>query len=178
MKIIPTKLMNLKIIKGVKYSDNRGFFRELYKKKLFPKTVYPFWFISKSKKNVLRGMHLQSKNAQEKIVSVMKGKILDVVIDLRKKSKTFGKHFKIILSDKNCTSILIPKGFAHGFLGLEKENILLYGSSDYRSNKNEIGIRWNDKELLINWPKKKLIISKKDKNNLSFNEFRKLKLNL
>ena len=92
--------------------------------------------------------------------------------------KTFGKHFKIILSDKNCTSILIPKGFAHGFLGLEKENILLYGSSDYRSNKNEIGIRWNDKDLLINWPKKKLIISKKDKNNLSFNEFRKLKLNL
>ena len=87
MKIISTKLKNLKIIKGTKYSDNRGFFRELCKNKLFPKTVYPFWFISKSRKNVLRGMHLQSKNTQEKIVSVVKGRILDVVIDLRKKSK-------------------------------------------------------------------------------------------
>ena len=100
---------------------------------------------------------------QAKFVTVLKGKILDVVVDLRIKSKTFGKHFKIELSEKNSKSLLIPKGFAHGFLGLEKENIVLYSNDNYRSQKNEVGILWNDKKLKINWPKKKLIISKKIK---------------
>ena len=123
------------------------------------------------KKNVLRGLHLQTKNSQEKFVSVLKGKILDVVIDLRRNSKTFGKHFKIILSEKNSKSLLIPSGFAHGFLGLENENIVLYSNNNYRSKANEIGINWNDQTLKINWPNKKFIISKKDRNNISMSQF-------
>jgi len=110
---------------------------------------------------------------QEKFVTVIKGKILDIVVDLRRNSKTFGKHFKIILSDKNAKSILIPAGFAHGFMGLEIENIILYSNNKYRSQKDEMGLLWNDKNLKINLPKEKLIISKKDKANMELAEFLK-----
>jgi dTDP-4-dehydrorhamnose 3,5-epimerase len=127
--------------------------------------------MSKSKKNVLRGLHLQKKNQQEKFVSVVKGKIFDVVLDLRKKSKTYGKHFSIILSEKNSTSLFIPTGFAHGFCGLENDNLVFYGCTNYRSKKNEVGILWNDKTLKIKWPTTKLILSKKDKNNITFEKF-------
>ena len=127
--------------------------------------------MSKSKKNVLRGLHLQKKNQQEKFVSVVKGKVFDVVLDLRKKSKTYGKHFSIILSEKNSTSLFIPAGFAHGFCGLENDNLVFYGCTNYRSKKNEVGILWNDKTLKIKWPTTKLILSKKDKNNITFDKF-------
>ena len=95
-------------------------------------------------------------------MSVIKGSILDVVIDLRKNSRTCGKVFKIILSDKNCKSLFIPSGFAHGFCGLETENIIFYGNTNYRSKKSEICISWKDKRIKSFWPKKKYIISKKD----------------
>ena len=110
---------------------------------------------------------------QEKFVSVIKGKILDIVVDLRPKTKTFGKHFKVILSEKNAKSILIPAGFAHGFMGLEEENIILYSNNNYRSQKNEIGLLWSDKKFKINLPKVKLIISKKDKTNMTYSEYLK-----
>ena len=97
-----------------------------------------------------------------------KGKIIDVAVDLRKKSKTFGKHFKIILSDKNCTSIFIPPGFAHGFLTLKKENIVCYGCTEYRSPKNERPLYYNDPKLKIKWPTKNPIVSEKDKNANNF----------
>ena len=127
--------------------------------------------MSKSKKNVLRGLHLQTKDSQEKFVSVFKGKILDVIVDLRKNSKTFGKHFKIMLSEKNAKSVPIPAKCAHGFVGLDKENIVLYSNNNYRSKKDEIGILWNDPKIKITWPKRNFIISKKDKNNISFTDF-------
>jgi len=95
------------------------------------------------------------------------------MLDLRKKSKTFGKKYSITLSEKNSTSIYVPAGFAHGFCGLDKENIVLYGCSNYRSKSNEIGILWNDKSLDIRWPIKKPVISSKDKKNLSFRSFKK-----
>ena len=116
---------------------------------------------------------MQTVSAQEKYVSVLKGKILDVAVDLRKNSKTFGKSFKIILSEKNSKSIFIPKGFAHGFCGLEKENYMLYSCSNYRNKDSEVGIIWNDKNLNIKWPIIKPIISIKDKNNITFKEFKK-----
>ena len=128
--------------------------------------------MSKSKKNVLRGLHLQTKNSQEKFVSVIKGKILDVIVDLRKKSKTFGKHYKIILSEKNCKSIYIPPGFIHGFLGLDNENIVIYSCTNYRDKNSEVGINWNDKDLKINWNIKSPILSQKDKKNLKFKDIR------
>mgnify|MGYP003949631447 FL=1 len=171
MKFKKTKIKDLIVFEGRRFLDSRGYFRELFKKKVFSKEKFVFWCMSKSKKNVLRGLHLQTKNQQAKFVSVIKGKILDVVVDLRKNSKTFGKNYKILLSEKNCKSIYIPKGFAHGFLGLDKENIIVYGNSNYRSKTSEIGLLWNDKNLSIDWPKKKFIISKKDRNNISFKEF-------
>ena len=102
---------------------------------------------------------------------ILQGKIFDVALDLRKKSKTYGKCHSIYLSDKNSTSLLIPAGFAHGFCSMDKENIISYGISNYRSKNNEIGILWNDHSLKIKWPIKKPIISSKDKNNITFKNF-------
>ena len=176
MKIINTKFYGLKIIKGVKHYDNRGYFRETYKNNFFKNKKLIFWCMSKSKKNVVRGLHLQKKNQQSKFISVIKGKIFDVALDLRKKSKTYGKQYSIILSDKNSTSIFIPTGFAHGFCGLESDNLVFYGCSNYRSKKDEIGILWNDKALKIKWPIKRPIISTKDKNNITFEKYKNLYL--
>lgn len=173
MKITKTNFKDLLIFQGKTFYDNRGYLRETFKKKILKKNLI-FSILSKSKKNVLRGLHLQTKNAQGKYISVIKGKILDVAVDLRKNSLTYKKNFKIILSDKNSKSIFVPKGFAHGFLGLEKENIILYGCTNYRSKKNERSIIWNDKDLKINWGIKKPIISKKDKNALTFKAFSKI----
>ena len=169
MKKIPTKLKNLYIFKGLNFKDERGYLRELTIEKLIGKKLV-FNILSKSHKGVLRGLHFQSKNSQGKYVSVLKGKILDVAVDLRKNSKTFLKHFKIILSEKNCTSVYIPPGFAHGFLGMEKENLVMYGCTKYRNKKSETGIKWNDKNLKINWNIKKPILSNKDAKNKSLNE--------
>ena len=178
MKIKKTKFKNLLLFEGEKFSDSRGYFRELYKNSFLKKKKFIFLCMSKSKKNVLRGLHFQKNKQQEKFVSVIKGKILDVVVDLRKNSKTFKKFFKVILSEKNCKALFIPKGFAHGFLALDKENIIVYGNTNYRSKKDEQGILWNDKTLSITWPKKKFIISSKDKKNLTFQEFISKKINL
>ena len=174
MKIKSTKFAGLKVIQSKSFEDSRGLFRENYKKKFFRNKNLIFGCVSISKKNVIRGLHLQTKFSQGKYVSVLKGMVMDVVLDLRTKSKTFGKHFKIILSDKNAKSIVIPSGFAHGFLGLKKENIVYYTCTNYRSKKHEVGLMWNDKDLKIKWPIKNPIISKKDKKNLKFKEFKKL----
>ena len=116
-------------------------------------------------------MHLQTRKKQDKYITVLKGKILDVAVDLRKNSRTFARHFKIVLSESNCKSLFIPKGFAHGFLGLDKENIVLYSSSNYRHNKSEQTILWNDCDLKINWGVKKPILSKKDKYAQTLRQF-------
>ncbi len=165
MKQKKTRFKGLIIYSGIKFNDTRGYFREIFKQTFLKKKMI-FWCMSKSKKNVLRGMHLQTKNPQDKFVSVIKGKILDVVIDCRKKSKTYGKYFKIVLSENNCKSLYIPAGFAHGFLTLSKENIVFYGNSNYRSAGSEVTIKWNDKNVNIKWPNSKKIISKKDSNGI------------
>ena len=171
MKIIKTQIKGLLVFKGEKFNDNRGYFREV----LIEKTVkrkFKFNVVSMSKKNVIRGLHLQKREPQAKFISVVKGKIIDVAVDIRKNSRTYGKHFKIVLSDKNCTSLYIPEGFAHGFGGLEKENIVVYSCTNYRHKKGERGIKWNDKNLKINWNIKKPIISSKDKKNIPFEQFK------
>ena len=129
--------------------------------------------MSFSKKYVVRGLHLQKKKSQGKFVSVIKGKIFDIAVDLRKNSKTFGKYYKCILSEKNSNSIYIPPGFAHGFQALEKENYIIYSCTNYRDSKSEIGIKFNDNKLNIKWPLKKIIISNKDKKAISFLDFKK-----
>jgi|TARA_B110000037_G_C17010880_1_gene461240 dTDP-4-dehydrorhamnose 3,5-epimerase len=175
MKTLKTNFKGLEIFESQNIFDNRGYFREVFIKKKFKNDLI-FTVASKSNKNVLRGLHMQVKKQQGKYVSVVKGKILDVCVDCRTNSKSFGKNYKIILSEKNGKSIYIPPGFIHGFLGLEKENIVVYGCTNYRDKDSEMGVIWNDADLKIKWPIKKPIISDKDKNNISFKEFKKLKI--
>ena len=172
MKISKTKFKDLLVFKSKNFYDNRGYFREVLIEKLIKKR-FKFIVVSKSKRNVLRGLHMQTKFQQGKFISVVKGKILDVAVDCRKKSKTFGKHFKIIISENNSKSIYVPPGFIHGFLGLDKENIVVYSCTEYRHKNSEIGVLWNDKNLKIRWNIKKPILSKKDKSNFSLKQYLK-----
>ena len=167
-----TKLKDLFIFKNKSFIDKRGYFKEILREKEI-KNKFPFLVMSYSKKNVIRGMHIQTKKSQGKLISVLKGKIYDVALDLRKNSKTFGKYFSIILSEKNSKSLYIPEGFAHGFCGLDKENYIIYSCTKYRDAASERSIKYNDKNLKIKWPTKRPIVSKKDKNAISFVEFKK-----
>jgi len=162
MKIIKTKFDGLQIIKQVSYKDKRGFLRVTHNEKIIKKK-FKFEYCTTSKKNSLRGFHFQHKFQQAKYVNVIKGKILDCVIDLRKKSKTFGKYFKIVLSDRNNLSLYIPEGFAHAYFSYEKENIIYYKLNNYYHPKFEDGINPLDKKLKIKWPNNVLLISTKDK---------------
>ena len=170
MKIIKTKFNGLKIYKKNSFKDKRGYTRELFLNKLLNKK-FPFDLISLSKKNVIRGLHLQIKKPQGKFITVLKGKIFDVVVDCRKNSKTFGQYFSIVLSEKQNTSLFIPEGFAHGYCSLTRDSLLHYKMTEYRDKKLEKGILWNDKDLNIKWPLKNPIISVKDKSNISFKNF-------
>ena len=167
-----TKFKDLFIFKNKSFKDKRGYFKELIKEKQIKKKL-PFTVMSYSKKNVIRGLHIQTKNSQGKLISVLKGKVYDVALDLRKNSKTFGKVFSCILSEKNSQSIYIPPGFAHGFCGLEKENYIIYSCTQYRDKVSEKAIKYNDKKLNIKWPTKKPVVSKKDQSAIAFVEFKK-----
>ena len=173
MKIIKTNIKDLILLETNVYKDNRGFFKEVEKNKILKKK-FVFDCFSYSKKNTLRGLHLQTKKSQAKIITVVQGKILDVVVDLRKKSKTFGKFFSIEISQDSNFSLFIPENFAHGFLCLSKNCAVYYKCTNYRDKKSETTIKWNDKSLNIKWPIGKPILSKKDKMGLSFNEFIRL----
>ncbi len=170
MRIIENRFNNLLIIEGELHKDKRGYLREIYLEKLIKKK-FKFQIISKSKKNVLRGLHIQKINPQGKFLSVIKGKIFDVMVDLRFKSKTFGQYFSIVLSDKNCKSVYIPDGFAHGFLTLDNENIVAYNCTNYRNAKSELTLKWNDIDINIKWPKIKPILSSKDIKGLPLKDF-------
>ena len=171
MKLENLKIKGLKLIKSKIYRDNRGFLREVYKNKLLNDS-FLFDVMSYSKKNVLRGLHIQTQKSQAKIITVTHGKILDVVVDLRKNSKTFGKYFSIVISTNSEFSFYIPKGFAHGFLCLSKECTVNYRCSQYRHKKSETTLNWDDKDVGVNWPIKKPILSTKDKNGKSLSYFK------
>ena len=167
-----TNFKDLFLLKNHPYKDKRGYFKELIKENKI-KLKFPFFVMSYSKQNVIRGLHIQTKNSQGKLVTVIKGKIFDIALDLRKNSKTFGKYFKCILSESNSNSIFIPPGFAHGFQALEKNNYIIYSCTKYRDSKSEVAIKFNDDQLKIKWPIKKHILSKKDKNAMSFSSYKK-----
>ena len=152
-----------------KYSDSRGFFMETYKRSDFAGGGLNVKFkqdsFSFSKKGVLRGLHYQlPPKAQDKLVRVLRGKIWDVAVDLRKKSKTFKKWFAAELSDENNLALFIPAGFAHGFVCLSDEAEVLYKLAGEYSPKHERGIIWNDAEIGIKWPMKNPLVSEKDAN--------------
>lgn len=172
MKIIKTKFKGLYIVKKNIFYDLRGYFYENFKKNFFREN-FVLDNISLSKKNTIRGLHFQIKNQQAKYVSVIRGKVFDVCLDLRRKSKTFGKFFSIILSEKNKQSLFIPRGFAHGFCAMENNSIIYYKNSKYYDKNSHCGILWNDPDLKIKWPIKKPILSKNDVNNYSYAEFLK-----
>ena len=167
MQIIKTKFKNLLIYKKPTHKDKRGFFREMFVRKDIKKN-FVFDVMSYSKKNVLRGMHIQKKKSQGKLITVIKGKVFDVAVDCRKKSKTFGKIFTTEMSADKNISLYIPEGFAHGFCSLKDNTILHYKCTEYRDEKSETGIIWNDNYLKIKWPVLKPILSKKDKKNVEF----------
>ena len=174
MKIIETNFNGLKIFKKQTFNDKRGYTRELFLSRSINKK-FPFDVLTFSKKNVLRGLHLQVKKPQGKFITVLKGKIYDVSVDCRKNSKTFGKYFSMILSEKENNSIFIPEGFAHGYCVLSDSCLMHYKMTNYRDKKLERGINWNDKFINIKWPIKEPIVSVRDKKNISFKEYIKLK---
>tara|TARA_B100001057_G_scaffold93141_1_gene89481 strand:+ start:213 stop:749 length:537 start_codon:yes stop_codon:yes gene_type:complete len=171
MKLLKTKFKGLFIVKQQNNIDKRGSLRETYNKKKIKKNKFVFEYCTISKKNSLRGFHFQYKYQQAKYVSVLKGKILDCVIDLRKNSKTFGKTFKIILSEKNCLSLYIPEGFAHAYFSYDKLNVVYYKLNNYYKPNFESGINLMDKKIKISWPSKNYEISKKDKKLQNFQQF-------
>ena len=170
MKLIKTKIKDLLILKTNIYKDRRGFFKEVVKSNILKKK-FIFDCLSYSKKNTLRGLHLQKINPQAKLITVAHGKILDVVVDLRKKSKTYGKHFSIKISQDSNFSLFIPEGCAHGFMCLSKTCIIYYKCTNYRNEKSEVTLKWNDKDLKIKWPIKKPILSIKDSLGISFSNY-------
>jgi dTDP-4-dehydrorhamnose 3,5-epimerase len=172
MRFQPTNIPGVVLIEPTVFGDKRGFFFESYHKKLFAKHGIKADFVqdnrSLSSKGVLRGLHYQSAPyAQAKLVSVLRGSAFDVVVDIRPRSKTYGRSFTHVLSGENKKMIYIPAGFAHGFLTLENATEFAYKVSDYYSPRHEKGIAWNDPSLKIKWPKigSKYVLSAKDRNH-------------
>ena len=185
-KKIETGVKDLFIIEPQIFEDTRGFFLESYNYNDFKELGIENIFVqdnhSKSLKGVLRGLHFQKEDySQAKLISVLKGGILDIVVDLRKNSKTFGKYFAMEINENNKKMLFIPKGFAHGFLTLEDGTEIFYKCDNFYNPQSEGGIIWNDRDLNIDWNFKKynidkneLIISEKDKKNISFKEYKKI----
>lgn len=184
-KKIKTKIEGLYIIEPTVFGDNRGFFLESYQYEEFKELGIPNHFIqdnhSKSMKGVLRGIHFQKGEfAQAKLVRVFKGAVLDIAVDLRPNSKTFGKYEAVLLNEENKKMFFIPRGFGHGFLTLEEETEFFYKCDNQYAPEFESGILWNDDELAIDWKleeygfqKENIILSEKDKKNQSFAEYKK-----
>jgi len=176
MQIIKDAIEGLITIHPSVFSDERGYFLESFNENDFNQFVFEIKFVqdneSRSMKNVLRGLHFQKPpHAQGKLVRVIKGSVLDVVVDLRKNSKTYGQHKKIILSEKEKNQFYVPLGFAHGFCSLEDETIFSYKCTEYYHPEAESCILWNDESLNIDWEVNDPILSKKDMNGISFNDF-------
>ena len=158
------------LIKKKKHSDNRGFFQEIFLSRELNFNVI-FSAIAHSKKNVIRGLHFQTLKKQTKFIYVVEGRILDVVVNLSRKSKQFGKIYKFTLSKGDI--LIVPNNYAHGYECLSKFCTVLYHLDNYRNIRGENGILYNDKELNIKWVTKKPIISKRDKSGNSFAYFKK-----
>ncbi|MDX1651079.1 MAG: dTDP-4-dehydrorhamnose 3,5-epimerase [Brumimicrobium sp.] len=177
MKVTHTELEGLIIIEPEFHGDERGYFIESFNRRNWQNAIInaPDFVQdneSCSTLNVLRGLHFQAPPYEQgKLVRVVKGKVLDVAVDIRKKSPTYGKHFKAILSGENKKQIYIPPGFAHGFLTLEDQTIFSYKCTSYYNKESEGGILWKDDSLGINWGTNKPIVSDKDAVLPKFNKF-------
>ena len=178
MKFTKTSIEGLVIIDPTVFGDNRGYFLESYNEKEFKEVIGKVSFVqdneSKSSKGVLRGLHFQkSPFAQAKLVRCIEGKVLDVVVDIRKNSKTYGQHFTTELSGENKKQVFIPRGFAHGFLVLSESAIFAYKVDNNYAPEYDAGIRWNDPIVNIQWglSESEVLVSKKDAQLPFFTEF-------
>tara|TARA_Y100001935_G_scaffold254462_1_gene263608 strand:- start:1218 stop:1745 length:528 start_codon:yes stop_codon:yes gene_type:complete len=170
MNINLKNLSNPVKINQKKFFDSRGYFQEIFLNKKFNLNI-KFTAIAKSKKNVIRGLHFQIKNQQTKLLHVTEGKIIDVVINLKKNSKNFGKVSKFFLYEGDM--LFIPKHYGHGYECLSNKCTVLYHLEKYRNAKYESGIIFNDKKVKSKWITKKPILSKRDQSLISFEEFKK-----
>ena len=169
MKFTNTRISDVIIIEPNVYEDGRGYFFESYNKKKFEEVVGKISFVqdneSKSSKGVLRGLHFQKPPfAQAKLVRCIRGRVIDVVVDIRKESPTYGMHVSVELSAENKKQLFVPRGFAHGFLVLSNSATFTYKVDNTYAPDHDAGIRWNDKELNIQWGMKdsQVIVSEKD----------------
>ncbi|NHM31126.1 dTDP-4-dehydrorhamnose 3,5-epimerase [Neobacillus terrae] len=180
-KFLPTNIEGLMLIEPFTVYDERGFMKKTFEKNIFLEKGIDFSPIEEiettSKKGVLRGLHYQNNNSQAKLIRCSKGKILDVAVDLRKSSSTFGNHFSVMLSSENKRMLYIPRGFAHGCLSLEDDTTFYYLCDNKYSPEHDSGILWNDEDLAIDWGKvaiNQIILSEKDKKLQTFQEFKTL----
>ena len=168
MKIENTNIEKVKIIRPKVFEDSRGSFFETYKFNVFLEEGLPSEFVQdnevRSKKNALRGLHYQLDQPQGKLVRVVHGNILDVAVDIRIGSPTFGQHHIVELSAENKKMFFVPEGFAHGYLVTSKESIVLYKCTNIYNPKDEHGIRWDDATIGVAWGNNNPILSEKDKN--------------
>lgn len=176
MELIKTSIDGLLIIKPDVFKDDRGYFYESYNKERFAKAGLMIDFVqdneSKSSKGVLRGLHFQKPPfAQGKLVRVIKGSVMDVAVDLRKDSPTYGKWESVVLTEENKLQFWIPEGFAHGFVALEDNTIFNYKCTNVYNKESEGSILWNDPDININWNIDNPILSEKDKISPLFKNF-------
>jgi len=177
MEVVDTPLKGLKLIKPKVYEDERGYFFESFNRQIFESVGIPIQYLqdnqSLSSKNVIRGLHFQAPPfAQAKLVRVITGSVLDVVVDVRKSSATYGKNYAVELTDKNKWMLFIPEGFAHGFETLEDNTIFFYKCSALYNKNSEDCVLWNDADLNLPWKNPLTpILSPKDKEGTPFKKF-------
>ena len=169
MNYIETEIDGVFIIEPKVFNDARGYFMEAWKQEEFNQHIGKVDFIqdneSKSSFGVLRGLHYQKgETSQAKLVRVIKGKVLDVAVDLRKSSPTFGKHVMVELSEENKRQFFIPRGFAHGFITLTDDVEVQYKADNYYAPECDGNIRWNDPDIGVNWGMNPVVLSDKDRN--------------
>ena len=166
IQVLPTEIADVVILEPQVFGDDRGFFMETYHREKFTDLGLDFTFVqdnlSRSKKNVLRGLHYQLMTPQGKFVTAVRGKIFDVAVDVRRGSPTFGKWFGAVLSEENKRQMMIPEGFAHGFCVLSDEADVLYKCTGYYDPADDRGILWSDPDLAIEWPVGDPLLSEKD----------------
>ena len=172
MKVIATAIKDVVIIEPQVFGDDRGYFFESYSQQQFDQAVRPVHFVqdneSKSRRGVLRGLHFQKgAAAQSKLVRVVKGRVLDVAVDIRKGSPTFGKYVSVELTEENKRQFFIPRGFAHGFAVLSTEAVFQYKCDNFYAPESEGALAWDDPDLGIDWriPAAKVILSEKDRHH-------------
>ena len=177
MKFIKTEIPDVYIIEPLVFGDNRGYFLESFNLEKFEENIYPIKFVqdneSKSSRGVLRGLHFQKPPfEQAKLVRCIEGRVLDVAVDIRKESPTYGKHLAVELSGENKRQLFIPRGFAHGFSVLSESAIFAYKVDNTYAPESDSGIRFDDKELNIDWglSVEEIQLSVKDKNLILFKD--------